>query len=55
MVERKGVSSRAIFLINIWYLWVTLPPHGHHAREVTFKISLFYYERKYKEIKIKGK
>jgi len=35
-------------------LWVTLPSSGHHAREVTFNLSLFYIERKYKERKIKG-
>jgi hypothetical protein len=55
MDERKGVSSRANLLISIRYLWVTLPPPGHHARAMTFNLSLCYYERKYKEKKIKGK
>jgi hypothetical protein len=26
-----------------------MPPPGHHAKAVTFKLSLCYYERKYKD------
>jgi hypothetical protein len=54
MDERKGVSSGANLLISTRCLWVTMPSSGHHAREVNFNISLCYYERKSKEIKIKG-
>jgi hypothetical protein len=54
MAEKNGVSSRANLLISIRYLWVTLPPPGHHAREMTFNLSLFYYKRKYEERKIKA-
>ena len=35
MAKRKGVSSRANLLISIRHLWVTLPPFGHHASEMT--------------------
>jgi hypothetical protein len=55
MAERKGVSLQVILLISIRYVWLTFPPPDHHAREMTFNISLLYYERKYKEIKIKEK
>jgi hypothetical protein len=33
---------------------VILPSYGHHARALTFNLSLCYIERKYKERKIKG-
>jgi len=46
MAERKGVSSRASLLISTRCLWVTLPSYGHHARAVTFNLSLCYIERK---------
>jgi hypothetical protein len=55
MDERNEVSSRVILLISTRCLWVTLPLSGHHARAVTFNLSLKLRKNKGMEINGLGK